>query len=48
MGKATSLSIKNGGATVPAEITDVAVIMNVPTLSECGAPQSAAGLTEAR
>jgi hypothetical protein len=24
------------------------VVMNVPTLSECGAPQSAAGLTEAR
>jgi len=44
----TFVSIKNGGPTVPAEIADVAVIMNVPTLSERGAPQSAAGLTEAR
>jgi hypothetical protein len=44
----TLLSIKNRGTTVPAEISGVAVIMNVPTLRERGTPQSAAGLTEAR
>jgi len=44
----TLVSIKNGGPTVPPEITDVAVIINVPTPSDCGAPQIAAGLTEAR